>query len=419
MASITGDITLMSLNDLALWIGNRQMSGVLQVQQADYNGRFVIRDGALVQAKSSDPREYLGQHLINFGYISEEDLGKAYVTQQETHIPLGRILVMVGALTQSSLDRALLFKARESFLNVLTFSDGSFRYSDEKPDDDLDTTVPMLLHEICSEAAAREVMWNEMRRVFPADAVQFDVLIDDDKISGVFDKRLVSQLREGRSLGQAGLELRASNFHTYARVYDLFQRKLIRPRLKVQPSLLPSGSFPRPKPTPSDEQATKILAPPAQQKTAPEKSSVPAPVSGALPRPETPSKALPIDELRLAVNAHDWSRALILAERIIERNAQHAEANAVRRVALVQLRKLEDSGIRDSPPLDKNSTPALQVPRAEVAQAHLTSKERYVLARIDGERTLNQIAAVCPVTEPELHRIVSQFIQRGILSLVN
>ena len=35
-----------------------------------------------MSAASNDPREYLGQLLINFGHIGEEDLAKAFRTQQ-------------------------------------------------------------------------------------------------------------------------------------------------------------------------------------------------------------------------------------------------------------------------------------------------------------------------------------------------
>jgi hypothetical protein len=45
----------------------------------------------------------------------------------------------------------------------------------------------------------------------------------------------------------------------------------------------------------------------------------------------------------------------------------------------------------------------------------LTSKERYVLSRVDGRRSLQQIASVSPIAKNELVRIVNGFISRGVL----
>src|SRR5687767_3206094 len=129
MASISGDISLMPVSDVVIWIANRRLTCSLQARRGTSESSFVVREGMVFQAGSSDPREYLGQHLINFGYISEEQLAKAFDTQQETHVPLGRVLVMVDAITTDQLARVLLFKTRESLLEAMTWIDGTFKVS--------------------------------------------------------------------------------------------------------------------------------------------------------------------------------------------------------------------------------------------------------------------------------------------------
>src|SRR4051812_22791882 len=210
----------MPIGDLIIWIANRALTGTFLVKKRGVEARFVIRDGKLWQAASLDPREYLGQHLINFGYISEDQLQKAFDTQQETHVPLGRVLVMVDAVNQEQLERVLLFKTRESMLEAMSWTEGAFKLVDEVPETrDLDTTVPVDLHEAHSEALARAQMWNEIRNVFPSDATRADVLIDPARLTG-FDKKLVMLMLAGRSIGEASLELRSMDFQTYARLYD-------------------------------------------------------------------------------------------------------------------------------------------------------------------------------------------------------
>src|SRR5690606_876584 len=108
------------------------------------------------QAACSDPREYLGQHLINFGYITEDQLQKAFDTQQETRVPLGRVLVMVDAVSHEQLSRVLVFKTRESLLEAMCWRQGTFRVSTDVSDDtELDTEVPVNLLEVHSEGLAR------------------------------------------------------------------------------------------------------------------------------------------------------------------------------------------------------------------------------------------------------------------------
>lgn len=451
MAAISGDIGLMPVGDLIIWIANRGVTGTFLAKKRGCDTRFVIRDGQLWQGASLDPREYLGQHLINFGYISEDQLQKAFDTQQETHVPLGRVLVMVDAVKQDQLDRVLLFKTRESLLEAMSWTDGAFKFVDEVPDTrELDTAAPVDLHEAHSEALARAAMWNEIRSVFPSDATRVEALIDPGHLAG-FDKKLVQLMLSGRSIGEASLELRSMDFQTYARLYDLYNRNAVRPRLAPQdprtqasapgrsetpmPTALPRTGTPgRPAPgstasSPPPRAHTPGQIPAAATNQGPSRNPSSSPQSAStattyvLVRPEKPQEAPgvlvpaeahdPTAALRVALAGRNWSDALLLAQRIIELDPLNSEAIAAWRVAETQLKK--------SAPVDEavdlKMVPRLAMPREQVALTHLTSKERYVLSRVDGRRSLQQIAAVSPIQKEELVRIVNAFIARGVLKL--
>jgi hypothetical protein len=456
LASISGDVALMPVGDLIIWIANRQLSCSFSVKKRGTDARFVIRDGQLWQAASSDPREYLGQHLINFGHISEEQLQKAFDTQQETHVPLGRVLVMVDALTQTQLDRVLLFKTRESLLEAMGWSEGTFKVLDEVPDSrELDTIQPVDLHDVHSEALARLQMWHEIRRVFPSDATRVEVVSDPGKLMG-FDKKLATVVGAGRSIGEASLELRSMDFQTYARLYDLYNRGVVRPRLaQEQGAPQPTSGQPQaptatpfksgtPKATPAPRTATPTPASQLKPQGTPPHSfatghipGLPPPPPGMGPppaisasasgmpfvmvRPEKPAEAPgvkvpaeaqdPAAALRVALAGRSWSDALLLSQRILELDPMNSEAIAAYRVAEAQLKKTapEDEGI------DMKRVPRLAMPREQIALTHLTSKERYVLSRVDGRRSLQQIAAVSPIQKLELVRIVNAFVNRGVL----
>ncbi len=429
MASISGDVSLMPIGDLIIWIANRALSGTFMVKKRGVESRFVIRDGKLWQAASLDPREYLGQHLINFGYISEEQLQKAFDTQQETHVPLGRVLVMVEAVNQEQLDRVLLFKTRESMLETMSWTEGAFKLVDEVPETrELDTTVPVDLHEAHSEALARASMWNEIRNVFPSDATRAEVLVDAARLSG-FDKKLVMLMLSGRSIGEASLELRSMDFQTYARLYDLYNRGAVRPRLasstvQTMPASIPAPRAATPMPFRSDVPRTKTpegQRPPAQPTQPSSAHAQGAGIGGyVLVRPEKPEEAPgvlvppeasdPQAALRVALAGRSWSDALLLSQRILELDPLNSEAIAAWRVAEAQLKKAPAGAA-----VDMRQVPRLAMPREQVALTHLTSKERYVLSRVDGRRSLQQIAAVSPIQKDELVRIVNAFVSRAVL----
>jgi len=480
MALVTGDVILMPLADVVAWIANRQMTCTLSVQRRAGESVFIIREGLVWQASSKDPREFLGQHLINFGYISEDQLQKAFETQQETHVPLGRVLVMVDAVTTEQLARVLLFKTRESLLDAMCWTEGTFRVTNEVPDErDLDGEVPIDLREVHSEGLARAHMWREIRKVFPSDATRCDVAVAPEEIIvSAFDAKLLDCLRQGRSIGEAGLELRSMDFQLYARLYDLYNRQMVRPRLQTgifdedgaavgveafdlsdfdvieeSPASAPAPAkaatkTPAPKPAakPAEPAAPKPAAAKPPTPTPPPRTPTPPLGNAPPPRAPTPAKGVPaLDEgghyrmvmpikpeeapgvsvpaeasdpgtaLRVALAGRNWKEALLLADRILELDTQNAEAQAARRVAEVQVKRLEKEGASSA--LDLNKTPVLAAARQALAKEHLTSKERYVLSRIDGRRTLQQIAAVSPIQKDELVRIVEGFVTRGTVKL--
>jgi hypothetical protein len=123
----------------------------------------------------------------------------------------------------------------------------------------------------------------------------------------------------------------------------------------------------------------------------------------------------PEQALRLALAGRDWSAALLVSQRILEHDPLNSEALAAYRVAEAQLRRREKEQPQNE--ADFARVPRMVMQRDAVALTHLTSKERYVLSRVDGKRTLQQIAAVCPITRQELIRIVEAFVQKGVLAL--
>jgi hypothetical protein len=245
MGSVSGDIAFMGIDDIVMWLAKKRGSAVISCRRGDIEKEFVIREGMLRYSSSSDPREYLGQHLINFGFIDEEQLQKAFETQKETKIPMGKVLVMVEAVTESRLTQVLLFKLRESILETLSWHEGRFKVTDDLPEEEsLDVITPIDLEEIHGEGEARLAMWNEIRKLIPSPATQCEVLIDPEKAPTPFDQDLLNLLKDGTSVGECALELRCMDFPLYARLFDLTERQLIRPQTEDAERLSRAAGWP-------------------------------------------------------------------------------------------------------------------------------------------------------------------------------
>jgi hypothetical protein len=363
MKQVAGDIEVMPIGDMVAWLANRDMTGKLTVSRANVERSFIIADAEVRQGASNDPREFLGQHLLNFGLIEEEALEKAFQTQRETTVPLGRILVMVGQVTEEQLTRALAFKVRESLLDALEWRFGTFSFvPGEHGKRELDLEVPVLLSEVHSEGQSRRMLWGEMRKNFASGDLRCVVVSRPEKC-GPHEERIFRLLDDGLTINDLLLELRALEFHVYARLYDFYQRGHIRT---------------------IDE--------------------APAPAV------EEPAAASFQEAMRTALDEQDFSSAYTSAQQLLDHDAHDEEA-----LAAIEISEEHVARAVESRAIDRTGVPLLKLDPEQSASGDYTAKERYVLSRVDGERTLNQIIQVSPIAEVEFLQIVQRFVDRGLL----
>jgi hypothetical protein len=112
--SLTGNLRTMSLPDILQWISMGQKTGTLHVERRSVQKRIVVREGMIFSSWSNDPRESLGQFLIRERMVTEEQLFKALLTQEEKGRLLGSILTSEGVLDEEDLRLALHAKATET-----------------------------------------------------------------------------------------------------------------------------------------------------------------------------------------------------------------------------------------------------------------------------------------------------------------
>ena len=372
MRGLMGSFAVLPLADLLELIGRRQLAGSLACERGTVRKTLLVSAGAAVGAASNDPREYLGQLLINFGHLSEEQLQKAFQTQEETKIRLGKVLTMVGLVTPETIREVLAIKIRETILDVFLWDSGFFSFDDTPPAaiDDLDAAVP--LPDIAREAEFRATAWNAFRGEFPTGAA--GLVVEEDRVApdlspGTVDGRLLSLARDGQTIDEIGLALHATDFHLYQRLYALARQGLLR-------AAAPRGS-----------------------------------VVAAL------------EEAVASADLLEQGRGLLAAgraeeaEQVAARAVELAPGAEVARALLAEAEGLLTARLRRDL-LEPPRVPRLRVKAAEIARLRLSSADKYLLSRCDGRRSVRQLVQIAPLRELEVLKAMRRFADAEVVELV-
>jgi hypothetical protein len=363
---LMGSFAVLPLGDLVDLLGRRRATGTLQCERGTVRKSIHLRDGAAIGAASNDPGEYLGQLLVNFGHLDEEQLTQAFRTQQETKIRLGKVLTMVGLVGAETVREVLAIKIRETLLDLFRWDSGVFSFDDSPPPadtDELDAAIP--LADLAREAEFRATAWSAFRGEFPAGAATLEVHETDATAAlgpDTIDGRLLALARDGKTIDEIGLALHATDFHLYQRLYSLARQGIVR--------------------------------------AAP----TPAAVDGGA-----------ADLVERARGLLSEGRAAD-AELVASRAVDLAPDSGVARSLLADAERALVDDLR-SALVEPPRTATRRVSPGDLATSGLPAMDRYLLSRCDGRRTVADLARLAPLREIEVLKAVRRLAEADLLEL--
>ncbi|MBX2810803.1 MAG: DUF4388 domain-containing protein [Myxococcales bacterium] len=216
------------MSDVVIWLANRRLNGLLIVEQETIRKEFVVVQGTITYATTNDPREYFSQFLINLGLLTENQLERAYTTQLESSVLLGRILVMIGTVPEEQIIQTLRVKISESMLDTFRWNRGHFDFRDpciQEQRPHVSVAIPLI--DLHREGVARKDMWETFSRLFPHPDQPLKVCENDSlRISGLeqLEKKLIDLAKSGLGMKSITQELHATDYHIASRLIDLHQR---------------------------------------------------------------------------------------------------------------------------------------------------------------------------------------------------
>lgn len=392
--TISGNFETMELSELLQWVAQGHRTGALVLESGEILKRIYFEDGRIIASSSNQESEQLGYFLVSHGYVTQPELDKAVAIQEETGMLLGKILVTIGAITEEELLDLLVLKTEESIYSVFTWNEGVFRFAE---DETLDRgLIPMALDvtAITLQGMNRLDEWSRIRRTIPnSDAVP--VVVGDFEGLPDSERKILDRIDDQRSVGDICKATRTSEF----RVSKLIHREVQEGRVKVvavRPVIVEKQV-----PGPSPEPIIEIR-------------EVEVPV-------EVPAEAAP--PLKITGRALCDQGMTHLQEGRLDEGLRHLRAAKLlepRNTSLQEdVRKGEDQIRRNiqANGLDDQTIPILERNLEELTDLSLTPEEGFLLTRIDGSHSVNEILKLSPLERLEGELVFYKLMRDGHVRL--
>lgn len=362
---LSGTLRTMDLSELLQWIANGAKSGVLTLERDRLTKRIGFREGRIASVESNDPAEHLGQFLLAYGKIDPESLKRAFAMQEKTGLKLGEILVEVNLLRREDLADTLRIQAVEIIYNLFLWEDANFRFDDRNVPREPGLTLDP--SGIIMEGVYRFDEWKRYRDAFPTDDMVLTATSGWQPTTDE-DRLLYQLIQQEKTIGEICYEFRTSKFHTYSRLYELYQA-----------------------------------------------GHVGVGRIGTIPL-EASGRNRGIEELyqeaQVALRERRYEDALVNLEAILVRGKKEPIEPEVLAKA--------DQMYRDillTRYIDPHKVPRVTLPPALLTEKKFNPAEGYLISRIDGTWDVASIIRVSPIPESEALGIFKRFVDDKIIVL--
>jgi hypothetical protein len=391
--SVTGHLRTMAPGHLFQWLSFSQKTGKLVVRNATVEKTVFVQEGKITTSASTDPREYLGQFLMSHGYITEAELKKAMEVQEQSKILLGKILVIIEAITEDDLKRLMRKKVEEEIYDIFLWPDGDFEFVDaEKPKMDL---VPMNvdLTGIVMEGSRRVDEWDRIRKVVTSqDLVPVPVgKISTEKLNEA-QKRIVDSIDGQRTIADIILESRSSGFVVSRTVFEL---------VKIKKMTLEEGRRPEIAQAEPELVSEPVVAEPEAAAASGDPLSGDAEVDSLLQRAQA------------GLRRGEYEKALRLLKAAQNLDPDNAKVRgSLKGAEALIVGELKKQGISD------HKVPKLKKDLEEISSMNFSPNEGFLLSRINGQWDLSSIAKISPMREIDALLIFHKLLESDIIELV-
>lgn len=240
------DISVMSVADVLVWLGNRERTGTLTIEQGSVSKTVRVDRGHVVRVASSSPREDLGQFLLNFGVVSSAALEHALVVSAESDVRLGRVLTLGHVVEEAEVRRVLEHQIREAVLDTVRWDVGELTFhADERGPTKAEVSAAVSLLSLHKLAAARAPHWAAFHLAFPRLDVRLSVYepavpAEPDPVRD----HILTLVRKGATVESVLQQVLLMEYELYARMYELVRAGVLQTvELRMPPPSISPGEI--------------------------------------------------------------------------------------------------------------------------------------------------------------------------------
>ncbi len=365
----------MNVSDLLQFLEVGRKTGTLKIARGTIVKRIYLEGGLIVGSKSNDPKELLGQVLLHYGKIREDQLHTSLQIQRKAGGKLGVILVERGFVTSDDVMYALRTRTLEIIYDLFIWEEAEFEFFDSEP-------VPPDLIRVKVEATAvimdgiyRLDEWSRIRKIIPSDRTVFELhsgwtkLLHESKEV----REVLYHVEKRMTAAEIAYNMHTSLFHACALLLDLVEKGAINV---------------------------------AGQASAPE---VPSDLSG-LNLPQSVDDLLQLAREEMKDNSVD--NALAIIHSALDREPNNAEAQCLREQAENRyVRQVFQNG------LSRQAVPKLLASLEQLEHERLGPQEGFIISRVNGDWDIASILSVCPFREADSIRMIKKLIENGVIGI--
>jgi len=119
--------------DVVARMARDKRSGLLIFVSGTRQKSIHLEEGRIASCASSDPGESMGEQLVRRGAISEAQRAKAVEMADRTNVALGRAVVILGAMREEDVVRALHEKIDRELVELQSWTDGRWTFVNRQP----------------------------------------------------------------------------------------------------------------------------------------------------------------------------------------------------------------------------------------------------------------------------------------------
>src|SRR5436190_2303871 len=230
--SIHGTLKTMAVSDLLQFLAAGRKTGALKFARSGIVKQIFMENGTIVGSASNDPKEAIGQVLLHYGKITEQQLREAMETHRESGDRLGSVLSARGFVSQADIMYVLRTRTLEIIYDLFIWEEADFEFFDGElpPPADL-IRIKVDATNVIMDGIYRIDEWTRYRKVIPSDRAYFELipgwtqsLPDSSKET----REILYHIEKGLTAAEICYNMHTSEFHAFALLFDLVEKGTIK-----------------------------------------------------------------------------------------------------------------------------------------------------------------------------------------------